>query len=144
MRRSIFMLAVLLAATGTAAFAGEYYNKDKQNPKRGEPTEDKALVYVFRPATVGSAIRTWAFADEQFLGVSKSKAYFFALVPEGKHVFWAKAENTSGVEIEVEGGKTYYFKTAIQLGPHAEPHVGGAYHSHNVKRYKISVSSPSS
>ena len=68
------------------------------------------------PAVVGAAIKTWAFADDQFIGVSKSKGYYFDLVPAGKHVFWAKAENTSGVEVEVKGGQTYYFKTAIRMG----------------------------
>ena len=38
------------------------------------------------------------------------------MVPEGTHIFWAKAENTSGVEVEVRGGETYYFKMAIRMG----------------------------
>jgi hypothetical protein len=117
MRKVTFALAAVLAAsTAMAAGAQEYYTKDKTSKSRGEPTEDMALVYVFRPATVGAAIKTWAFADDQFIGVSKSKAYYYALVPPGNHVFWAKAENTSGVELEVEAGKTYYFKTAIRMG----------------------------
>jgi hypothetical protein len=98
------------------ANAAEYYTKDKQNKSRGEPTEDMALVYVFRPATLGAAIKTWAFADDQFLGVSKSKGYYFAHVPPGKHIFWSKAENTSALELNVEAGHTYYFKQAIKMG----------------------------
>lgn len=116
MRRWTLVLTTMLVVSVSAAWAGEYYNKDKSSEARGEPTEDMALVYVFRPATAGAAIRTWAFADDQFLGVSKSKAYFFALVPPGKHVFWAKAENTSGVEVEVKAGETYYFKKSIRPG----------------------------
>ena len=65
---------------------------------------------------VGAAIKTWAFADDQFIGVSKSKGYYYALVSAGKHTFWSKAENTSGVEVEVHAGETYYFKTAIRPG----------------------------
>ncbi len=116
MRKLILIVTAVLATSISVAHAGEYYTKDKMNKQRGAPTEDMALVYVFRPATVGAAIRTWAFADDEFIGVSKSRAYFFALITEGKHVFWAKAENTSGVELEVKAGETYYFKKAIKMG----------------------------
>lgn len=116
MRKLALLLTAVLTVSASAAYAGEYYNKDKTSQARGEPTEGMALVYVLRPATIGAAIRTWAFADDQFLGVSKARAYFYALVPEGKHVFWAKAENTSGVEVEVKAGETYYFKKSIRLG----------------------------
>ena len=64
---------------------------------------------------------------------------WFVLDKEGKLVeIWPPAEHVMGVDFKERD----YFDTAIQLGPDAEPHVGGAYHSHNVKRYKISVSSP--
>jgi hypothetical protein len=112
---ALLLLLLLLLATPMVS-AAEYYNKDKQNKKRGEATEDMALVYVFRPATLGAAIKTWAFADDQFLGVSKSKGYYFAHVPPGKHIFWSKAENTSALELNVEAGHTYYFKQAIKMG----------------------------
>lgn len=116
MRKWILVLTVILVATSSMADAAEYFTKDKTNKARGEPTEDMALVYVFRPASAGAAIKTWAFADDQFLGVSRARGYYFALVPEGKHVFWAKAENTSGLEVEVKAGETYYFQTAIRMG----------------------------
>lgn len=116
MRKWILVLTAVLVATSSVAYGAEYFTKDKTNKARGEPTEDMALVYVFRPATAGAAIKTWAFADDQFLGVSRARGYYYALVPEGKHVFWAKAENTSGVEVEVKAGETYYFQTAIRMG----------------------------
>ncbi|MCP4202152.1 MAG: DUF2846 domain-containing protein [bacterium] len=100
-----------------AAHAAEYYNKlDKSDQRRGEPREGHAPVYVFRPATVGAAIKTWAFSDDSLLMVSKPRAYSFANVPAGKRLFWTKSENTSAVEVEVEAGQTYYLKVAIKPG----------------------------
>ena len=116
MRKFFIGLTAMLVASVTVAYAAEYFTKDKTNKPRGEPTDDQALVYVFRPATMGAAIKSWAFADDQFLGVSRAKGYYFALVPPGVHVFWAKAENTSGLEVEVVAGETYYFKVAIRMG----------------------------
>jgi hypothetical protein len=107
---------LLSFATVTTIQAGEYFVKQKDDARRGEPTADMALVYVFRPASVGGAIKTWTFADDQLIGLSKAHGYYFALVPEGKHLFWSKAENTSAIEFDVKGGETYYLKTAIKMG----------------------------
>ena len=101
MRRWKLALLVACSLALSAVSAADYYQKFKDVDKRGEPTAEQALVYVFRPATVGAAIKTWAFADEQLLMVSKPRAYSFALVPEGKHIFWGKAENTSGLELDI-------------------------------------------
>ena len=96
--------------------AAEYYNKfDKTDERRGEPQEGHALVYVFRPAKIAYAVKTWAFADDDLMMVSKPTAYSFAQVPAGKRLFWTKSENTSAMELEVEAGKTYYFKIKIKI-----------------------------
>jgi hypothetical protein len=118
MRKSIVVVIAvfILVSMLSAAQAGEYYTKHKGSKQQGEPTADSALVYVFRPAITGAAIKTWTFADDQLLGVTRAKGYTYTLVPEGRRVIWSKAENTSAVELEVEGGKTYYFKTAIRPG----------------------------
>ena len=116
MRKHSLVIPVILLFAMTAIQAAEYYQKVKKDKRRGEPTEEMALVYVFRPAVVGGAIKTWTFADEKLLGVSKKTAYYFGLVPEGKHIFWSKAENTSPLELEVKGGETYFLKQSIRMG----------------------------
>jgi hypothetical protein len=108
------LIACMLA--GTAIVAGDYAVKDKKNKQTGEPTEDMALVYVIRPSNLGAAIKFWVFADDQVIGMTRGKSYAFALVPEGSHLFWAKAENTSTLEMEVVGGRTYYLKTVPRMG----------------------------
>ena len=111
----VFVFAALIACS--AVFAAEYYNKfDKSDQRRGTPEEGYALVYVFRPATIGAAIKTWAFADDTLMMVSKPRAYSFAQVPAGKRLFWTKSENTSAFELEVEAGETYYLKVKIKMG----------------------------
>ena len=118
--RPLTIVTLALAAAlliGTGAGAAEYYTKHPASEKpRAEAEEGHALVYVFRPATVGAAIKTWAFADDQLLMVSKPKAYSFAQVPAGKRLFWTKSENTSALELDIEAGKTYYLKVKIKAG----------------------------
>ncbi len=118
MRRFTLVLVAIIAVLSALATtqAGEFYTKHKGDKRRAEPAADMALVYVFRPASMGAAIKTWTFADDQLIGVSRAKGYYFEQVPAGKHVIWSKAENTSAMELELEAGETYYFKTAIRLG----------------------------
>ncbi len=116
MRKYMIAMFVAVLAVLSAAEAAEYYTKHKGDRRKGEPTEEMALVYVFRPAVVAYAIKTWTFADEQLIGVSKPKGYYFALVPPGKRIIWSKAENTSAIELELEAGETYYFQTMIRMG----------------------------
>jgi hypothetical protein len=115
-RRQMLIVIVLLMIFGSATLAEEYYVKHKGEKKKAVPTESTGLVYVFRPATMGAAIKTWTFADDQLIGVSKAKGYYFAELPAGKHLIWSKAENTSALEVDIEAGHTYYFKTAIKMG----------------------------
>lgn len=115
MRRFVAIL-VLLAAAVSLGHAADLFTKHKGDKRQGEPTAESALVYVFRPASMGAAIKTWTFADDQLLGVTRAKGYVFGLVPPGRRLFWSKAENTSAFELDVEAGKTYYLKTAIRPG----------------------------
>lgn len=111
--------AILVLACGSAspALAGDYYTKYKNEDKKlGQPSEDRALVYFIRPAKMGAAIKTWAFSDDEFVGVARSSGYFFGHVPPGKRTFWAKAENVSVHDLEVEAGETYYFKLKLLPG----------------------------
>jgi hypothetical protein len=117
--RQVFGWVLLVTILGLSPLsaAAEFYTKfDKNDQRRGEAEAGHALVYVFRPATVGAAIKTWAFVDDDLMMVSKPKAYSFAQVPAGKRLFWTKSENTSALELEVEAGQTYYLQVKIKMG----------------------------
>lgn len=116
MRRTLLViLVVAMAGACLPAAAGDYLEKVDE-PKFGQPTEKEALVYFVRTTSFGFAIKFWAFAEQTFLGVTQGKSYTFALVPEGKHLFWSKAENIATLEMEVLGGKTYYLRQEVRMG----------------------------
>jgi len=82
----------------------------------GKLQAGKALVYVVRPAFVGTTIKTYFVCDDDFKGINKGKSYFFFHVDPGKHVFWSKAENVDALELDVKAGQTYFIKQKIQMG----------------------------
>lgn len=110
-------LTAVMVLAGSTCLAGDYYTKHKKSGTTfGEPMHDKALVYMIRAATMGMAIRTWSFYDDELIGVTRGRGYSFAHVPPGERLLWAKAENTSALTVNLEAGKTYYFKQKILPG----------------------------
>jgi len=116
MRQNIFLaLCVVLLVTSLSAAEEDFAVYEKGGP-RPEAPPDKALVYIVRPATLGMAIRLWAFADETPLAVTRGNTYATAEVEPGTHIFWGKAENVSAMEYTVEAGKTYFLKLKVKMG----------------------------
>lgn len=112
--RSIFFLTVLLLFSNFT-FADDLV-KIGTSGLEGKPNPKKALIYIMRPASYGQLSRTWAFVDDQFIGLNKGKTYFYAYVSPGRHLFWSAAENINSGYLSVEAGKTYYFKQGISPG----------------------------
>ncbi len=83
---------------------------------RPEVLPDKALIYIVRPTSAGTAIRMWAFAGDTVLGVTKGDTYASAYVEPGEHLFWSRAENVSALTATVEAGRTYYLKQNVRMG----------------------------
>jgi hypothetical protein len=109
-------LFTFTVALGTSVHAGEPYLIKHKDKAMGKASPDKALVYILRPAGMGTAIKMWAFVDDRFMGVTKGKNYTYALAAPGERLFWAKAENVSALKLTVEAGKTYFLKQKVNMG----------------------------
>lgn len=118
MRKAGYLTIILLslAVTGSALAKQEPYLIQHKQEQWGEQRADKALVYIIRPATMGFAIKMWAFADQEFLGLTKGKNYTYAYFVPGEHVFWSKAENVNAIRMRVDAGKTYYIQQHVRVG----------------------------
>ena len=118
---AILSASFLLGASTSSALAQgdkkeKTYIVKYKKKQMGEATADKALVYILRPAFPGKAVKMWAFADEQFIGVTYGRQYTYALVEPGEHVFWSKAENVNALKLTVEAGKTYHLQQKVRMG----------------------------
>ncbi len=111
---SILFMFCLLGFINTA-FADNFVKMGEPG-LAGKTDPGKALLYIMRPASFSGLNRTWAFVDDQCLGVTKGKTYFYTYVTPGKHLLWSAAENINSGYLNVEAGKTYYFKQGISMG----------------------------
>lgn len=95
--------------------SGGFVTFTKDHPV-SEPQPDRALLYVVRPTSIGFAIKSFFFMDDEILGINRGSSYFFAQVPPGKHRFWSKSENVDALELDVAAGKTYFMQQHLRLG----------------------------
>jgi len=116
--RAAVVCAVICAvfAPGVSVAEDEDFAVREKAVVRPEIEADKALIYIVRPTSAGTAIRMWVFADDTVLGLTKGDTYASAYVEPGEHLFWSRAENVSALTATVEAGKTYYLKQNVRMG----------------------------
>lgn len=97
----------------------------------GEPTADKALVYVMTRDQIvfllrrGKTSSHWTFVDDKLLAITWRGKYGYALVDPGEHIFWSvylyalpptfrNISTGNAIKMKVEAGKTYYLEHNIK------------------------------
>jgi len=79
-------------------------------------SDDKATLIIVRTSSLGAAMNFKYFIDDQFVGKMNYGKYFKLEVEPGEHLIWAKAENRSFVQANLEAGKTYILNAIPQMG----------------------------
>jgi len=79
-------------------------------------SKDKAEVYFVRASGLGSLINFALFDGEKVIGRMNGMKYIRYECEPGDHLFWARSENKSYVEAELESGKSYLIDVIPQPG----------------------------
>lgn len=104
MKLTLNVLLILLYSSFLFAQEGELISKDKTQ------------VYFVRASGLGSMINFTYFDGEKVIGQFKGSNYMIYECEPGPHLFWARSENKSFVEAELEGGKMYLIDVIPQMG----------------------------
>lgn len=87
------------------------------NAQKIEPApDDKAVVYFVRPNALGALINFTYFDGEKVIGKFNGPKYMRYECEPGKHLFWARSENKTFVEANVEAGKIYILEAIPTMG----------------------------
>ncbi len=79
-----------------------------------KPSERKAMVYFTRVEALGFLINFKYFDGEKYLGKFNYGKYLAYECDPGKHIFWAKSENSDFVEADLEPNKIYILDSQPQ------------------------------
>jgi hypothetical protein len=78
--------------------------------------DDQSVVYFMRPGSTGGIINFVFFDGDQVIGRLGGNKYFRYECSQGEHVFWAKSENRSFLEANLEAGKIYIVHARSLMG----------------------------
>ncbi|WP_194436896.1 DUF2846 domain-containing protein [Vibrio fluminensis] len=80
-------------------------------------TPDKANVYIYRNAGIGTALKRMIWVDGWYLGTTGHKTYFYTQLEPGTYDVSTESEfSPNHLLIDVEAGKNYYIQQTIELG----------------------------
>ncbi|HAK59738.1 MAG TPA: hypothetical protein DCO77_05060 [Nitrospiraceae bacterium] len=117
-RRSLLLVlagAMLVITSACASVPMASLEMDMKAKNMSAP-QDKALVYLYRNETFGSAIKMTVNLDGKFAGQTARKTYFMWLLPPGNHEFVSVTENTSRLNVDAKAGQTYYIWQEVKMG----------------------------
>ncbi|MCG7374171.1 MULTISPECIES: DUF2846 domain-containing protein [Pseudomonas] len=115
-------LAVALLS-GCASVPMESADKDQALKTFPTPPADQAGLYIFRDSSMGPALKKTVKIDNQVVGETATKTYFYRLMNPGSHVLATESEfGDNTLTINALAGKNYYVRQSIKMGVF----VGGA------------------
>lgn len=79
-------------------------------------TENTATVYFTRASSLGALVNFTYFDGETPIGRFNGPKYLKYKCKPGEHLFWARSENKSFVEANLEAGKIYIIDVKPQMG----------------------------
>ncbi|MBN1821352.1 MAG: DUF2846 domain-containing protein [Prolixibacteraceae bacterium] len=106
----VALMALMIACSSTKKVAAPDPLKQLEAPA------DKALLYIVRPAFVGTAINFNVSIDGEFIGKTKGKNFIYTMLEPGKHTILSQAENKEELEMVFEAGKIYYIEQVPKMG----------------------------
>ena len=80
------------------------------------PSPGRSVVYFARVSDLGFAINFSYFDSASFIGITSGKNYIRYECDPGWHLFWARSENKTYVEADLEEGKIYFIEVVPMMG----------------------------
>lgn len=84
------------------------------------PKDDKALVYIVRPSSLGKLVRFKVFVDQKdqnfYMGYTRGKQYIYFYVSPGEHEILSKAENLAKVKITAKKNEIIFLQQNPRIG----------------------------
>ncbi|EHY76849.1 DUF2846 domain-containing protein [Stutzerimonas stutzeri] len=109
--------------SGCASVPMESADKDQALKSFSAPPQDQAGLYIFRDSSLGAAVKKTIKIDDEVIGETAAKTYFYRLVSPGPHVLATESEfGDNLLELNAQAGKNHYVRQSIKMGVF----VGGA------------------
>lgn len=120
---SILLISLSLLLTGCATTVMDSTENDAKAKQFEAPNTGMSGIYIYRDSYLGSALKKNLYIDDDFIGESAPKVYFYKQVEAGPHKISTESEfSNNDLNIHTESGKNYFIRQYIRMGVF----VGGA------------------
>jgi len=86
------------------------------NAKNLNPSDNKALVYVFRTSSLGFAVGLNVACNNKELATFYPKKFYVCALNPGKYLFTGRGENEEELIVNIEANKKYFIEAIPQMG----------------------------
>lgn len=120
---SILLISLSLLLTGCATTVMDSAENDAKAKQFETPNIGMSGIYIYRDSYFGAALKKNLYIDDDFIGESAPKVYFYKQVKAGPHKISTESEfSNNDLSIHTESGKNYFIRQYIRMGVF----VGGA------------------
>ena len=109
------MLFVLLLFLAGCSAVGKMPSHIDSKAKKMEPPTGKALVYIVRPAFVGTAVKAEVVCNRWRIGATGGKRFLYVILDPGTYQFESIMQNVSTLDLKCESGKTYFIEQNVRM-----------------------------
>jgi hypothetical protein len=113
----LLILVILVNLTGCAYVPMATTADDQLRKQFLAPTEGKSGLYIFRDSYLGTALTKKIYIDDQLIGTTAPKTYFFREISAGHHKLATESEfSNNEISIFTNPGSNYFVRQYIKIG----------------------------
>jgi hypothetical protein len=113
--RTIALFIAALTLVGCAQVPRASVNEETK-AKQFAPQAETAALYIYRDELFGGAISMPVNLNNQNLGYTGPKSFFYLNVAPGRYTIESMAENQASISIDVEAAKNYFVWQEVKMG----------------------------
>lgn len=113
--RALALFIAALALVGCAQVPRATVDQEAK-AKQFAPQAETASLYIFRDEMIGSAITMPVNLNNQNIGHTGPKSFFYLNVAPGRYTIESVAETTTSFSIDVEAAKNYFVWQEMKMG----------------------------
>lgn len=113
--RALALFIAALALVGCAQVPRASVDQEAK-AKQFKPQAETAALYIYRDELFGGAISMPVNLNNQNLGYTGPKSFFYLNVAPGRYTIESMAENQASISIDVEAAKNYFVWQEVKMG----------------------------
>lgn len=119
----LFTLLITSFLTGCASVPMASHEDDKLRKEFSSPSQGTAGLYIYRNSNFGGALKKSVYLDDELIGETGPKTYFYQQITAGKHTISTESEfGNNDLILNAVSGNNYFVRQYIKMGLF----VGGA------------------